>query len=51
MLIFKKMCKIVGIYFYCMLKVRKNTNNLGYIAVLYTLLMIRLRLKIVYLFA
>ena len=54
MLIFKKMCKIVGIYFYYMLKVCKNTNNLGYIAQLYTLLyilIIRLRLKNVYLFA
>ena len=48
------MRKIVIIYFYCMLKVRKKTNNLMYIAYLYILLYIfimQLKLKIVYLFA
>ena len=52
--IFYKMCKIVGIYFYCMFKAREKTNNLGYIAQLYALLyilIIGLRLKNVYLFA
>ena len=52
MLIFNKMCKIVSIYIYYMLKAHKKTNNLRYIAQLYTLLYIlirRLRLKNVYL--
>ena len=42
------MHKIVGIYFYYILKARKNTNNLGHIAQFYTLLyilIIQLRLK------
>ena len=54
MIIFNKMCKIVSIYFYSMLKTRKKTNNSRYIAQSYTLLyivIIRLRLKNVYLFA
>ena len=54
MLIFNKMCKIVCVYFNCMLLVRKKTNNLRYIAQLYALLyilIIRLRLKNVCLFA
>ena len=51
---FLKMRKIVGIYFYCLLKARKKTNNLRYIAQLYALLyilIIRLRLKNVYFLA
>ena len=46
--------RAVIIYFYCMLKARKKTNNLRYIAELYTLLyilIIQLKLKIAYLFA
>ena len=30
--------RAVIIYFYCMLKARKKTNNLRYVALLYTLL-------------
>ena len=37
-IIFNKVCKIVIVYFNYMLKVRKNTNNLRYIAQLYALL-------------
>ena len=51
---FLKMRKIVGIYFYCILKARKKTNDLRYIAQLYALLyilIIRLRLKNVYFLA
>ena len=54
MLIFNKVCKIVGVYFNSMLKSYKKINNLRYIAQLYALLyilIIRLRLKNVYLFA
>ena len=40
MLIFNKMCKIAGVYFHYMLKARKKTNNLRYIAQLYALLYI-----------
>ena len=50
-IILNKMCKIVGVYFNCMLKVRKKTNNLRYIAQLQALpyiLIIRLRLKNIY---
>ena len=53
-IIFNKMCKIAGIYFYCMLKARKKTNNLRYIVQLYAqlyILIITLRLENVYLFA
>ena len=37
-IIFNKMGRITGVYFYCMLKAPKKTNNLRYIAQSYALL-------------